>query len=454
MVGIRLKAVLFTLALASSAGCSAVKSTAFVNDNILESGVLAQPVSPGTYINISVHPPEDKGKSLLSVLWIDANGVVKWRGSLASASPLAGVREAVVPVMEPTTIDNVLQIGNHKIKFTVEHPLQTMPTVPHSSPTGEEKKDASVAASDKFGSTSAGSSKLMDLFLLGFAPDILDDSPLSRDMAVSLLPLRSVMRETPSSLQIQVGDDVLRQKIERALITEAGVWPTKGSLPDVVVVSADKAHASRGHKLTIQVEGEQDIPQLVSRVRELFPPPITISDTHDNPVPAKVHAFRVGSGKVFFIDPLVPAPPVLVVHSREPASWSDVRRGVVLGTGTETALPGNLPSPHVIAMLPYTVMRLDAKVEASVDGGMLFRIAVIADKPVTAPHIVTVQAVDQNGKPLSRSFRAIRLKRGAARRWYQWGDEDGRRAAAVIFRDVLTGCSTELSVGSLDRTRQ
>jgi len=261
------------------------------------------------------------------------------------------------------------------------------------------------------------------------------------------------MREIPSSLSIRVGDGVLRQKIERTLITKAGVWPVKGGSPDVVVVSADKAQAGRGRKLTIRVEGKQDIPRLVSRVRELFPPPVTISDAKGNPVPAVVHTFHVGSGKVFFITPFESAPPVIVVHSEETASWSDVRRGVMLGTGTETALPGNLPSPHVIAMLPYTVMRLDTEVEASVDGGILARIAVVADKPVTAPHIVTIQALDQNGKPLPRSFRAIRLKRGAARRWYQWGEEDGQQASGVVFRDVLTGCGAELSIDNLARTR-
>jgi hypothetical protein len=440
------KVALVAFVLAGAVGCSAVARTALVNNHVLETGALVQPVSPGSYINISIHLSGDEDK-LLPVLWIDGNGITKWRGSLANPSPFGGVKEAVVPVMEPTTTDNVLHIGRHIVKFTVERPLSTTPLVSRLTTVEDEKKDVHASVSGKPGEgASADSTKLMDLLLLGHAPDTLDDSPLSREMADSLVPLRSVMREIPSSVSILVGDDALRQKIERALITEAGVWLARDSLSDVVIVSADKTRAGKGHKLTIQVEGEQDIPQLVNRMRELFPPPVTISDTQGNPVPAKVHSFHAGSGMVFFIDPLAPAPPVIVVHSREPASWSDVRRGVVLGTGMETALPGNLPSPHIVAMLPYTVMRLDARVEASLSGGMLFRIAIVADKPVTAPHIVTVRAVDQNGKLLPGSLRAIRLKRGAARRWYQWGEEEGHRAAAVIFRDVLTGCSTELSV--------
>ena len=447
------KVALIAFVLTGPAGCSAVARTVLVNNHILASGVLVQPVGPGSYINISIHLSGDEDKPL-PVLWVDSNGIIKWHGGLANPSPFGGVKEAVVPVMEPTTTDNVLHIGKHIVKFTVERPLQTTPLASRLT-TVEEEKDAPAAGSDKPGGGAlADSTKLMDLLLLGHAPGTLDDSPLSREMAESLVPLRSVMREIPSALSILVGDDALRRKVEHALITEAGVWPARDSLSDVVIVSADKTRAGKGHKLTIQVEGEQDIPQLVNRMKELFPPPVTISDTQGNPVPAKVHSFRVGSGMVFFIDPLAPVPPVIVVHSQEPASWSDVRRGVVLGTGTETALPGNLPSPHIVAMLPYTVMRLDAQVEASLSGGMLFRIAVVADKPVTAPHIVTVRAVDQNGKLLPGSLRAIRLKRGAARRWYQWGEEEGRRAASVIFKDVLTGCSTELSVGGLGAVQQ
>jgi len=448
------------LAAAALSGCAGINPGALLDFTesapFTETPVLARP----GYLRVEAMALSDA--ALPVVAWLDANGVVRWRGEMQRGENDCAFAE--VPVFEPTTETNTIQInGGEGRNFRVSadallHPspvllqlaAETLPekllpyvtsglAVPGRPPAADDASERVFTPTDALifngRSVVPTDDAMLDVFLHGLAA------------------LRGELRERNSDAAVRMEDSALKQKVRTALAREADVWPHEERRAGVVItdrpvepVGAEDADTHHGRRLTIYIEGENDIPLLIKRLREMFLPPIQVTDMQGAPVHAVVHAFRAGSGWLALLAPPEERPAVIVLKSPQPVSWCDVKRGVLLGRGTETRLPGLLKPPYVVSMLPYSVIRLDVKLERRIHGGAFLRVAVVADKPVTARHAVAAHAEDVDGRVLGGSMRVFRLKRGALKRWYQWGEDGGKEASVLVFRDVISGCRTEVSV--------
>ncbi|MBN1810118.1 MAG: hypothetical protein JW909_13715 [Planctomycetes bacterium] len=399
------------------------------------------------------------------VKWLDGHDVVRWQGRVPPVGAGTDSR-LVVPVREPVTENNFLVVRDDRYHFTAE----PVPSTNFPLFLADAGRDPRLDPLVKSGLVSLltgvhESEPVLKSFLDGFAGirDPLraidawvlggdtvrdDDADLLFEMASGLLQLRAVLRPEERSVAISVSDAALAEKILRSVVLEAGVWPRSGDARPRVLITDTVTSAEPGDStgIRIVIEGEKDVPRLLDRLRELFPPQVEVTDERGRSIRALVHSFRAGSGRVLMIHPADPVPAVISIRSETPAFWCDIRRGVVLGFGRNTQLPGRLRKPFLVSVLPYSISRMDASIERRIPGGAFIKLTVVADKPVTAPHLVALHAEDSEGRVLPGSVRLLRLRRGSLARWYQWGIHEGRPPASLVFRDILTGYRTELSI--------
>jgi hypothetical protein len=182
-----------------------------------------------------------------------------------------------------------------------------------------------------------------------------------------------------------------------------------------------------------------------------------VLDKTGDPIPGvRPFAARLDAARVFFLDTGLnqdgeeskEQPNSLHLRHTRKGRWYEPSRGLALGSGREAILYSRPQRLTAVALLPYSVKRIELMVERERPNGYMLRVEVLSATPVTCRHPLLVELLGGDGVPLPCGIRVVTARNGFLRWWFIPGPDSKDRARLLRVTDLLSGMLAEREVGT------